>query len=110
MKSIIFAKHDGCDKEFIFEVPEGMKPCKNDVLWVETSFGETVAVATSDWIKGLHVEEIVERFGGYLPLKKVIAYANKGLQLYIENRAYREVGALCQDRQVNVHEIENLPF
>ena len=35
--TIIFAKHDGCDKEFIFEVPAGMYPKKNDVLWVDTA-------------------------------------------------------------------------
>ena len=108
--NIIFAKHDGCDKEFIFEVPSGMYPVRNDVLWVDTAYGETVAVATSDAIFGQKVEQIVERLGAYLPLKKVKAYANRGLQTYIENRIYREVGAFCQDRQVNVHEIEDLPF
>lgn len=41
--TIIFAKHDGCDKEFIFEVPAGMYPVRNDVLWVDTAYGETVA-------------------------------------------------------------------
>ena len=108
--TIIFAKHDGCDREFIFEVPAGMYPVRNDILWVDTSMGETVAVATSDTIWGQKVEQIVERFGAYLPLKKVKAYANKGLQAYIENRTYSEVGAFCQDRQVNVHELEDLPF
>lgn len=108
--TIIFAKHDGCDKEFIFEVPADMYPVRNDVLWVDTSMGETVAVATSDTIWGQKVEQIVERLGAYLPLKKVKAYANRGLQTYIENRIYREVGAFCQDREVNIHEIEDLPF
>ena len=108
--TIIFAKHDGCDKEFIFEVPAGMYPVRNDILWVDTSMGETVAVATSDTIWGQKVEQVVERFGAYLPLKKVKAYANKGLQAYIENRAYSEVGEFCRYRQVNVHELEDLPF
>ena len=108
--NIIFAKHDGCDKEFIFEVPAGMYPVRNDVLWVETAYGETVAVASSDTIFGHGIEEIITRFGAYLPLKKVKAYANRELQTYIENRAYREVGAFCQDRQSNIHETEDLPF
>ena len=108
--TIIFAKHDGCDKEFIFEVPAGMYPVKNDVLWVDTAYGETVAVATSDTIFGHKMEQVVERCGAYLPLKKVKAYANRELQTYIENRIYRGVGAFCQDRQVNVHDIEGLPF
>lgn len=94
--TIIFAKHDGCDKEFIFEVPAGMYPVRNDILWVDTSMGETVAVATSDTIWGQKVEQIVERFGAYLPLKKVKAYANKGLQAYIENRTYSEVGRFAK--------------
>jgi len=108
--TIIFAKHDGCDKEFIFEVPAGMYPVENDVLWVDTSYGETIAIATSDTIFGHRVEQIVERFGAYLPLKKVKAYANKGIQAYIENRTYSEVGEFCHNRQVNVNELEDLPF
>ena len=108
--TIIFAKHDGCNKEFIFEVPAGMYPVENDILWVDTAYGETVAVATSDTIFGHRVEQIVERFGAYLPLKKVKAYANKGIQAYIENRTYGEVREFCHNRQVNVHELEDLPF
>lgn len=106
---IIFAKHDGCNKEFIFEVPININPTKNDILWVETSKGETVAVATSNAILCDDVEHLAEKLGAYLPLKKVKTYANRGLQIYIENRAYREVGAFCHDRQSNVHEIE-FPF
>ena len=108
--NIIFAKHDGYDKEYIFEVPYGMHPERNDILWVETSKGDTVAVATSDVISGYKMEQIVEKFGAYLPLKVVRTYANKQLQTYIENRTYREVGAFCQDRQYSIHEIEDLPF
>lgn len=108
--TIIFAKHDGCDKEFIFEVPAGMYPVANDILWVDTAYGETVAVATSDTIFGHRVEQIVERFGAYLPLKKVKAYANKGIQAYIENRTYSEIERFCHNKQVNIHELEDLPF
>ena len=108
--NIIFANHDGCDKEYIFEVPNGMHPERSDILWVETSKGDTVAVATSDVISGYKMEQVVEKFGAYLPLKVVRTYANKELQTYIENRTYREVGAFCQDRQVNVHECYDLPF
>ena len=108
--TIIFAKHDGCDKEFLFEVPAGMSPVKNDVLWVDTAYGETVAVATSDTIFVHEIDQLAERLGAYLPLKKVKAYANRSLQTYIENRIYGELGAFCRDRQVNVHEIEDLPF
>lgn len=108
--NIIFAKHDGCDKEYLFEVPNGMHPVSGDVLWVDTSKGETVAIATCDMISGHGVEQIAEKFGAYFPLKKVKTYANHGLQTYIENRTYSEVGAFCQDRRVNVHEYMDLPF
>lgn len=46
--TIIFAKHDGCDKEFIFEVPAGMYPVRNDILWVDTSMGETETYKAGD--------------------------------------------------------------
>ena len=110
LMTIIFAKHDGCNKDFIFEVPADMYPVKNDVLWVDTAYGETVAVATSDAIFVNKVDELAEKFGAYLPLKKVKAYANRELQIYIENRIYREISAFCIDRQSNVHEVEELPF
>ena len=108
--NIIFAKHDGCNKEFIFEVPNGMNPKKNDILWVDTIRGETVAVATSDVISGCQMEQLVEKLGAYLPLKRVRTYANKELQIYIENRAYTEVGAFCMDRQKSIHNYVDVSF
>ena len=108
--TIIFAKHDGCNKEFIFEVPAGMYPVRNDILWVDTAYGETVAVATSDTIFGHRVEQIAERFGAYLPLKRVKAYANRGLQIYIENRAYREVGYSVKTEQQTFKNLKSSPF
>lgn len=107
----IFAKHDGCNKTFIFEVPANMCPVKNDILWVETSKGTTIAVATSCTMSCEKdgVEYIAEQLGGYMPLKKVKTYANRELQTYIENRTYGEIEAFCHDRQSNIHEFE-LPF
>ncbi len=108
--NIIFAKHDALNKEYLFEVPEGMHPVKGDVLWVDTSKGETVATATSDMISGHGVEQIAEKFGAYFPLKKVLAYANKGIETYINNRAYEKVVRYCCGEQKNVHAIDGLPF
>lgn len=105
----IFAKHDGCNKEFVFEVPINMHPTRSDILWVETSKGETVAVATSDVILSDNAELLVKKLGAYLPLKKVKAYANKSMQIYIENRTYREVSAFCQDRCSSIYE-NGIPF
>lgn len=108
--NIIFAKHDGCDKEYIFEVPEGMHPVKGDMLWVNTSKGETVANATSDMISGHGVEQIADKFGAYFPLKKVLAYANRGIETYIKNIAYEKIVRYCCDQQGNVHATDDLPF
>lgn len=108
--NIIFAKHDCCEKEYLFEVPNGMHPVKGDVLWVNTSKGETVATATSDMISGHGVEQIADKFGAYFPLKKVLAYANKGIETYINNRAYDKIVRYCCSEQKNVHVIDDLPF
>ena len=107
----IFSKHDGCDKKFIFEVPANMNPVKNDILWVETIKGATVAVATSSTMscEDDGVEYIAKQLGAYMPLKKVKTYANRGLQIYVENRIYREIEAFCHDRQKTIQERE-LPF
>ena len=108
--NIIFAKHDGCSKEFMFKVPDGLKPAKNNILWVETMHGETVAVATSDVISVGSIEQVAEKFGAYLPLKEVIAFANDGLQAYIANSTYRDIERTCHEKQVNVHGNFKLPF
>ena len=108
--NIIFAKPDALNKEYLFEVPEDMRPVKGDVLWVDTSKGETVATATSDMISGHGVEQITEKFGAYFPLKKVLAYANKGIETYINNRVYEKVVRYCCGEQKNVHAIDDLPF
>ena len=108
--NIIFAKHDCCEKEYLFEVPNGMHPTRGDILWVDTAKGETVAVATCDMISGCGIEQIAEKFGAYFPLKRVKTYANHELQTYIENRTYSEVAAFCRDKQVNIHDNFDLPF
>lgn len=107
--NLIFAKHDRCAKEFLFEVPDGMHPVAHDILWVDTMKGETIAIATSDTISCDNIEQIAQRFGAYFPLKKVKTYANKGLQCYIENSIYREVWSFCEDRQECNRTYANLP-
>ena len=79
--NIVFAKHEKQNREFLFEVPEGMDIRKGDILYAETMKGPCVAVATSDMMPGN--EELITRLGAYMPLKKVITYANKEIQNYI---------------------------
>ena len=107
--NIIFAKHDGNDKEFVFEVPDGMLIFKNDILWVETSRGETVAVATSDMITGVGLEQVAAKFGAYFPLKKVKTYANQGLKEYIEQKCIKEIKeSVSKKSKSYIEEIEEL--
>lgn len=108
--NIIFAKHDALNKEYLFEVPEGMHPVKGDVLWVNTSKGETVAIATSDMISGSGIDQIADKFGAYFPLKKVLAYANRGIETYIRNIAYEKIVRYCCGEQKNIHATDDLPF
>ena len=79
--NIVFAKHEKQNREFLFEVPGGMDIKKGDILYVETMKGPCVAVATSGMMPGN--EELITRFGAYMPLKKVITYANEEIQNYI---------------------------
>ena len=88
---IIYAKHEGQDKEYCFEVPEIMDIQKGDILLVDTMRCTGIAIATSDIITGENIEQFATRCGAYLPLKKVITYANKDLQEYIHKKAVSEI-------------------
>ena len=92
MKKIIFARHEGA-KEYLFEVPENLNPCKNDLLFVDTMKGPVLATASSDTllVEEIAVEEIVKRVGAYLPLKKIITYANKDMRDYLMNEGARRI-------------------
>ena len=105
---VIFAKHDRCDKEFMFEVPKGMNPSEEDILWVDTYRGETTATATSDVIEGENVRQLVERFGAYMPLKLVRTYANEKMVDSIRRVCYAEIQELIKKEQSKIGEF--LPF
>lgn len=82
---IVFATHEMCPKEYIFNVPDGMNIKKGDILCVDTVRGSQIAVATSDVLEGDYTEHMLSKLGAYLPLKIVLAYANKDIQDYIFN-------------------------
>ncbi len=109
---IIYAKHPNCCKEFIFEVPKHLNPKKNDLLYVETMCGNTIATATTETIETDSGETIAQKQGAYLPLKKVITYANEYMIRCIKNGTIQEVEKrvirFCNELMDNAN--EDIPF
>lgn len=93
-KGLVFAKHDNCDKEFIFAVPCNFEIHKGDILLVNTMYGEDIAKATSEIIEGQDLDEVAMRFGAYLPLKEVKQVVGKRLQDYIAGK--EKINIICQ--------------
>lgn len=88
--NIIFAKHDTATAtEYAFLVPDGMaKHIKQgDILWVDTMYGERVAVATTGVLSGDGARDIALRHGAYEPMKSVISYANAEMRKWIVRNA-----------------------
>ena len=103
---IVFARHEGSSGEYIFEVPDGMNIKKGDILYVDTIRGAQIAFATSDTQVCEHAEYTLNKLGAYLPLKKVLAYANKEIQDYIFNNTIN--GIICTIK--NEKQDTYLPF
>lgn len=95
---LVFAKHDGCKKEFIFAVPYYLEVRKGDILLVNTSKGVTIATATSEMFEGQDIDELAVKFGAYLPLKEVKQVAGKMLQTYIARKERSEIINKIQSR------------
>ena len=102
---IVFAKHDMCQQEYIFKVPDGMNIKKGDILCVDTMRGAQIAVASSDMLEGDYTEHILSKLGAYLPLKTVLAYANKKIQNYIFNNTVNGIISTIQNEKET-----DLPF
>ena len=94
---IVLAKHDGCNQDFVWSVPPWMDIHKGDVLLVDTSYGLTVATASSEIIESQDAAELAQRFGAYMPLKVVKGYCGKMLQQYIKNQALSEALQMIGD-------------
>lgn len=75
MMRLIFAKHDGKEKEFIFRIPDGAVANKGDMLWVETMRGNDIAIASSDVF--IADEDVAVRYGAYLPIKSALGIISK---------------------------------
>ena len=91
IKICVLAKHDGCDKEYVFLVPGGMTVRKGDILLVETQYGHKIATATSEVFAGKEIEVIAKKFGASLPLKSVLQNAGQEIYEYIAHKAYEDV-------------------
>ena len=90
-RTIVFAKHDGCEKEFLFEVPDGMEVKYDDILLVDTIKGKQIARATGDMSTRDYPDDILLRLGAYLPLKRVLAVAGREIQEYIKTVVIRDI-------------------
>lgn len=90
-RTIVFAKHDGCEKEFLFEVSQGMVIKSGDILLVETMYGKRIARATGDMSTGEYTDKILTNLGAYLPLKRVLASAGREMQEYIKTIVIRDI-------------------
>jgi len=73
---IIFARHDGDVREYVFEIGKDQDISKGDLLLVDTKYGRKIAIATTGVIEGSGAKEVAMKQGAYFPLRKVITYAN----------------------------------
>ncbi len=74
VKHIVFVKHNGCDKIFLFAVPSWNTIKKGTNVLVETMYGnkEAVCVTESFFCDPHTVDCIIQATGAYTPLKNVI--------------------------------------
>ena len=105
-KRIVFAVHNFGDKEFIFEAPESMNIKEGDILCVDTMHGPQIAIATGDVVTGEYTDKILLNLGAYLPLRKVLAYANKEIQEYIHNSTVNGIISKLEDEKCS----PDIPF
>ena len=102
----VFAKHEGSDKEFIFSVPVTMEVNKGDILVVETIRGKCIATATSEMFEGKNIDEVAEKFGAYLPLKKVVSALDNRIKEYIIRKERERIILAISENKIE----EDLPF
>ena len=70
---IVFAIHNRDGKSFLFAVPSDDQILCGEMIYVNTSRGETTAQACSSsfWVTKEQLKQIVAGTGAYLPLKRV---------------------------------------
>lgn len=106
---LIFAKHKGCSKEFLFAVPYYLEVRKGDILEVDTKKGRAIAIATTEMFEGMNIDEVATKFGASLPLREVKQVAGKSLQNYIARKTRSEIVEKIQSID-NISTFDSLPF
>ena len=94
-RCLIFAKHDGSDKAFLFTIDPLYDVKNGQRLLVETMHGETEAMAVGDSFMAddRAVNSIVTGTGAYFPLKKVIGTVETDIKDF------------CEQIKVNIREV-----
>ena len=79
MGAMIFARHAGQEKEYVFEVEskDAWPVNRGDFLIVDTMHSIHVAQATSDLVECQDVGLIAKKYGEHLPLNRVIRIIKK---------------------------------
>ena len=79
MGAMIFARHAGQEKEYVFEVAskDAWPVNRGDFLIVDTMYGIHAEQATSDLVEWQDVGLIAQKYGAYMPLRQVLRIIKK---------------------------------
>ena len=102
-KRIVFARHDGVEKEYVFSVPEQMRIDIGDLLLVDTSRGPQVVTASSSIISGANLDQVAKRFGATFPLREVLQVCGQQMRTYIMKQAMNKMIAEMKLKQQQVN-------
>lgn len=110
--NVIFAKHDCCEKEYCWEVPDEFKDyiVKGDFLLVNTIKGIDIATASTGIITGNGAIDVAEKSGAYFPLRKVISFVGAPMKNYICNKVRTAIAKDIQNGNINVFNDPDWPF
>ena len=103
---VIFAKHEGNDKEYCFQLAENDTAEKGYILLVDTMHDEAFVTATTDPCIIEGDNSVIEKTGAYFPLKRVLASIPKTLYDRITNTERKRIISLILANDLSF----DLPF